>query len=286
MTDAIGTVVERYRYSAFGKVEVLNPDFTAKAGNLPVQSYTYTGREWEPEAGLYFNRARFYCPELGRFISRDPIGEKGGINLYGYVGNDALDSTDPKGTDTYGHDIQDTMAGFIDGFIPGLPYDEHNDAMRIGRRVGRDTNLALAIYGLPNLGRSLVSFVRNALSGASLAADGAAQVATQLEFNFAKDFGQTSGLAIGRGADLSVPAALGASEYKLGWLSVEATSGGVDAEWAVNEAKLRSIMNFNLPIRDVSTLLDTGGRYLNLERGLLQSAGWSYQGGYWVPPAP
>jgi RHS repeat-associated protein len=99
LTDAPGAVLERYRYSAFGKLEVLNPDFTAKAGNIPSQHFTFTGREWEPEAGLYFNRARFYDPDSGRWLSRDPIRENGGINLYGYVGNDPVNKSDPFGLD-------------------------------------------------------------------------------------------------------------------------------------------------------------------------------------------
>jgi hypothetical protein len=116
----------------------------------------------------------------------------------------------------------------------------------------------------------------------SLAAEG---TATQLELNFVKDFGQTSGLVIGRGADLSAPGALGVAEYRLGWFSVQGTLG-MDAEWAVNQAKLQNVMNLNLPIRDASSLLNTGGFYLNNERGLLQSSGWNYQSGYWVPPKP
>jgi RHS repeat-associated protein len=97
LTDASGNVVERYRYSAFGKLEVLNPDFRAKINNSPIQSYTYTGREWEPVAGLFFNRARFYDAEAGRFISRDPIGEDGGINLYAYTRNSPTNRTDRLG---------------------------------------------------------------------------------------------------------------------------------------------------------------------------------------------
>ena len=116
-----------------------------------------------------------------------------------------------------------------------------------------------------------------------LAEGTAARTATQLEFNFANDFGQNSGLVIGRGADLSAPGALGTGEYKFGWFSVQSTSG-MDAEWAVNQAKLQNVMNLNLPIRDASSLLDTGGFYLNNERSMLQSAGWNYRGGYWVPP--
>jgi RHS repeat-associated protein len=97
LTDASGAVVERYRYSAFGKLEVLNPDFTAKAGNTPGQQFTFTGREWEPEAALYFSRARYYDPDAGRFASRDPIGEVGGANLYGYVANNPINWSDHLG---------------------------------------------------------------------------------------------------------------------------------------------------------------------------------------------
>lgn len=44
-----------------------------------------------------YYRARYYDPSIGRFISEDPIGYDGGINLYGYVGNDPTDFIDPSG---------------------------------------------------------------------------------------------------------------------------------------------------------------------------------------------
>lgn len=56
------------------------------------------GREWDTNTGLYDNRARYYDPDLGRFISEDPIGFAGGDpNLYGYVNNNPLNGTDPLG---------------------------------------------------------------------------------------------------------------------------------------------------------------------------------------------
>jgi hypothetical protein len=60
----------------------------------------------------------------------------------------------------------------------------------------------------------------------------------------------------------------------------------MEAEWAVNQSKLQNVMNLNKPIRDASPLSDVGGFYLNRERGFLQSSGWTYQNGYWTPPAP
>jgi len=61
-------------------------------------SHQFTGRERDA-TGLYFYRARYYSPTLQRFISEDPLGFGGGqVNLYGYVGNDPVDSVDPGGT--------------------------------------------------------------------------------------------------------------------------------------------------------------------------------------------
>jgi hypothetical protein len=47
--------------------------------------------------GLFYMRARYYDPEVGRFITKDPIGFAGGLNLYGYVANNPVNSIDPSG---------------------------------------------------------------------------------------------------------------------------------------------------------------------------------------------
>jgi RHS repeat-associated protein len=59
--------------------------------------HTYTGREWDKEPGLYYYRARYYDPMEGRFIAKDSIGFRGGINLYGYVGQNPINYSDPIG---------------------------------------------------------------------------------------------------------------------------------------------------------------------------------------------
>jgi len=60
--------------------------------------YTYTGREYDSDTRLYYYRARFYDPHIGRFVSEDPIGFGGGdVNLYSYVGNNGLNYLDPFG---------------------------------------------------------------------------------------------------------------------------------------------------------------------------------------------
>ncbi len=88
ITDSARNVVQSYRYDSFG---MLHPSTNFR------NSYTYTGREWDKEAGLYYYRARYYDAGDGRFISKDSAGVNGGINLYGYVDNRPLEWIDPKG---------------------------------------------------------------------------------------------------------------------------------------------------------------------------------------------
>ena len=62
----------------------------------------YTGRRIDPATGLQLNRNRFYHQQLGRWVSRDPIGyEAGDLNLYGYVGGMPLTNSDPFGENSY-----------------------------------------------------------------------------------------------------------------------------------------------------------------------------------------
>jgi RHS repeat-associated protein len=70
-------------------------------GNLQSGSsqpgYAFTGREWDPEAGLYYYRARYYDPATGRFVSEDPIRFDAGPNFYLYVDANPVSGTDPLG---------------------------------------------------------------------------------------------------------------------------------------------------------------------------------------------
>jgi RHS repeat-associated protein len=60
--------------------------------------FFFQGRTFDKESGLYYFRNRYYSPELGRFISRDPLGyDAGDINLYRFVGNDPYGGLDPMG---------------------------------------------------------------------------------------------------------------------------------------------------------------------------------------------
>ncbi len=66
--------------------------------SVPTQAsvFEFTGRENDGD-GLYYMRARYYAPSIARFISRDPIGIAGGLNLYEYAGDSPTNATDPTG---------------------------------------------------------------------------------------------------------------------------------------------------------------------------------------------
>ena len=91
MTDARGTVVNKRSFDSFGRVlSETNPSVSFR--------YGYTGQERDLESGLDYYRARYYDPQVGRFISVDPMGfGSGDTNLYRYVSNNSTNANDPTG---------------------------------------------------------------------------------------------------------------------------------------------------------------------------------------------
>ena len=89
LTDSSKTVVQSYGYDSFGQI-------ISQTGSI-TNPYTFTGREYDSETGLYHYRLRTYDPRIGKFISEDPIGIDGGINLFVYVGNNPVNFVDPWG---------------------------------------------------------------------------------------------------------------------------------------------------------------------------------------------
>ncbi|MBK1884269.1 RHS repeat-associated core domain-containing protein [Luteolibacter pohnpeiensis] len=97
ITDTSGVIVERYRYVAFGGVTVLTPSFSVRTSSLYNWTTLFHGEDADLETGWYNYGYRYYLTELGRWPSRDPIEERGGINLYGFVGNNGVNWVDELG---------------------------------------------------------------------------------------------------------------------------------------------------------------------------------------------
>jgi RHS repeat-associated protein len=80
-----------YRYDPYGRVISWSGSLT----NANV--YRFSSKEIHAKSGMYYYGYRFYEPHLQRWLNRDPIEERGGINLYGFVGNDPTNYVDPEG---------------------------------------------------------------------------------------------------------------------------------------------------------------------------------------------
>jgi len=89
LSGTTGTLANTYTLDSFGRL-------TGSTGNL-ANPFGFTGRDLDPETGLNYYRARYYDPNLGRFISPDPIGFGAGVNFYRYVENNPVLLTDPFG---------------------------------------------------------------------------------------------------------------------------------------------------------------------------------------------
>lgn len=98
LTDDSGNVVESYDYDAWSYVQYAydangNTISESEIGNR----YLFQGREYDWNTGFYYFRARWYNPETGRWLSKDPKGIAGGLNLYAFCKNNPVCRVDPLG---------------------------------------------------------------------------------------------------------------------------------------------------------------------------------------------
>ena len=101
LSDAAGTVKNKYQYGPWGEVEAATEEV--------VQPFRYTAREIAAlDTGIvenqYYYRARYMVPGVGRFLSEDPLGLSIDMNVYRYVLNSPVRYTDPMGLDAVGCD--------------------------------------------------------------------------------------------------------------------------------------------------------------------------------------
>ena len=86
ITDSNQNIINSYTYDSFGNI-------IEQTGSLK-NPFTYTAREYDTESGLYYYRARYFNPRIGRFLQEDPLWD---VNLYAYVNNNPVNWIDPWG---------------------------------------------------------------------------------------------------------------------------------------------------------------------------------------------
>ncbi len=94
LSNSAGALANTYTYDSFGQL-------SAHTGTL-TNPFQYTGRELDSETGLYYDRARYYDPTVGRFLSEDPIGFEGDNDFYRYVRDNPVNLSDPFGLQSAG----------------------------------------------------------------------------------------------------------------------------------------------------------------------------------------
>ncbi len=93
LSDSTGAIVWAANYLPFGQADV---SIATVDNNL-----RFAGQYYDQETGLHYNYHRYYDPSIGRYLRADPIGLKGGINLYSYVQNNPVNFIDPTGQYIY-----------------------------------------------------------------------------------------------------------------------------------------------------------------------------------------
>jgi RHS repeat-associated protein len=110
-----GSVIDHIDYSGFGRVLIESSE--SNGGR-----FKFAGMQYDATTQLYFDRARWYDPAMGRFVRQDPIRYlSGDPNLYRYVLNSPLDSLDPSGLIGLGESVGEFVGWLGGGFVGGYP---------------------------------------------------------------------------------------------------------------------------------------------------------------------
>ena len=91
LLDADGVRVAKYTYNPFGRI------LNSEGALAEINPFRFSSEYHDDETGLVYYNYRYYSPELGRWIKRDPIEEEGGVNLYAMVGNNPVNRWDHLG---------------------------------------------------------------------------------------------------------------------------------------------------------------------------------------------
>jgi len=180
MSDHLGSVInssaagDKSAYGIFG--ENLGAPTPSNSASEAL-TYGFAGREFDPESGYYYNRARYYDPNTARFLAKDPIGIAGGdTNLYRYVLNNPKNYVDPQGLDTTSVGVSISL-GYALGGAFGFNYstDDHGGSnFNWTKGVGASTKGASLTIDITETNADSVQQLlgRGTATGASMFAPG------------------------------------------------------------------------------------------------------------------
>ncbi|AVM43194.1 hypothetical protein C5Q97_00165 [Victivallales bacterium CCUG 44730] len=133
LLDADGNRAAEYIYHPFGTI------YSKTGPMVDLNPFRFSSEYHDDETGLVYYNYRYYSPELGRWISRDPIEEEGGVNLYAMVGNNPVNKFDRFGFSSF--DILYEMFNMSPGAVP--PYSPVTKGGCCGKDVTKKLNSLL-----------------------------------------------------------------------------------------------------------------------------------------------
>jgi RHS repeat-associated protein len=179
LTNASANIAWSALYTAFGQAQITTQSVT--------NPFRLPGQYYDTETGLHYNYFRYYNPDTGRYVTPDPIGLEGGVNLYVYTANNPLARKDPSGLWTVGIGLGGTAGA--------------------GAAVSGSGMLVMDGYG--NVGIA-VSGGGGGMGGVSASAGLTAQVTN------ANTIYELGGLSAQTGFSINIPGSLGLGALSIG----------------------------------------------------------------------
>lgn len=233
-----GSVAAHYEYDSFGTI--------IRQTGTDAYSYKFSTKEFNQTTGLIHYNYRLYDPVYGRWINRDPIEEKGGINLYGFVGNDGINQWDALGMAPSRPEIE-RRARELKALLEKVRdcyrkkpseccknlYDDYlNQLAQLTRDAGEfyedqwwltdaDEQAILDVYGLP----SIIEEATISQEQVDTQAEVMRELQDNVDNNIFNKYGDEIETAVDFGSGLSDGVTFGAAEHLAEWIH------GADAQW-------------------------------------------------------
>jgi len=112
LTSSAGASASNYTYDAFGNL-------LAPQASEDTNRYLFSTKEFDARSGLYYFGGRYYDPEIGRWLTPDPLGFVNGPNMYAYVDNNPINEIDPYGLFSWNRGWREAIKGVVKGGTAG-----------------------------------------------------------------------------------------------------------------------------------------------------------------------